>query len=73
MIFNVAQLMKSPVGTTLASEIDEEEVQLDEDIKIVGPVKGHVRMRRVNQGLLVDGCVDLALELTCTRCLRQFW
>ena len=72
MIFNVAQLMKSPVGTSLTSEIDEEHVQLDKDLKIVGPIKGHARMRRVNQGLLVDGWVDLTLEFTCTRCLKQF-
>jgi len=72
MIYNVAQLMKSPVGTSLTADIDEENVQLDEDLKVIGPITGHVRMRRVNQGLLVDGLVDITLELTCTRCLKQF-
>src|SRR5712691_8136654 len=72
MIFNVAQLMKSPVGTSLVSETDEENVQLDDDVKIVSPVSGHVRMRHINQGLLVDGYVDLTVELTCTRCLKTF-
>lgn len=72
MIFNVAQLMKSPVGTSLQSDIEEPSVQLDEDLKIVGPLIGHVRMRRINQGLLVDGWVDLTLELSCTRCLKTF-
>jgi uncharacterized protein len=71
MIFNVAQLMKSPVGTSLASEINEEAVQLD-DLKIIGPLAGHARMRRINQGLLVDGWVDLTVEHTCTRCLKVF-
>ena len=72
MIFNVAQLMKSPVGTSLTADIKEDHVQLDEDLKVVGPITGHVRMRRVNQGLLVDGWVDLILEQTCSRCLKQF-
>ena len=72
MIYNVAQLMKSPVGTSLTADIHEENVQLDEDLKVVGPIVGKVRMRRVNQGLLVDGAVDVPLELTCTRCLKQF-
>jgi len=72
MIYNVAQLMKSPIGTSLTADIDEENVQFDEDLKVVGPIVGRVRMRRVNQGLLVDGVVDLTLELTCTRCLKQF-
>ena len=72
MIFNVAQLMKSLVGTSLTADIEEDHVELDEDMKIVGPLTGHVRMRRVDQGLLIDGWVDLTLELTCNRCLRQF-
>ncbi len=72
MIFNVAQLMKSPVGTTLEQDFDEEHVQLDEDLKAIGPLSGHARLRRINQGLLVDGWVDITLELSCTRCLKQF-
>lgn len=72
MIFNVAQLMKSDVGTSLTDEIDEDVVMLDEDVHVVSPVTGHVRMRRVNQGLLVDGWVDLTIELECTRCLNTF-
>jgi len=73
MIFNVAQLLKSPVGTSLVSDVqEEEEIQLDEDLKVVGPLTGHVRMRHINQGLLVDGWVDLVLELACTRCLKEF-
>jgi uncharacterized protein len=72
MIFNVAQLMKSSVGASLTSEIEESQITLDEAIKLVGPLTGHVRVRRVNQGLLVDGWVELTLELTCTRCLKQF-
>ncbi|MBE3561484.1 MAG: DUF177 domain-containing protein [Ktedonobacteraceae bacterium] len=72
MIYNVAQLMKSPVGTSLEAEIREEQVQLDADIRITGPMIGHVRMRRINQGLLVDGEVDPTLELECVRCLKRF-
>jgi uncharacterized protein len=72
MIFNVAQLMKSLVGTSLEASIDEAEIQFDEDLKVIGPLSGHVRMRRINPGLLVDGWVDLTLELTCTRCLKVF-
>jgi len=72
MLYNVAQLMKASVGTTLEYAIHEEDVQLDEDLKVVGPLDGHVRIRRTNQGLLVDGWVDLLLELSCTRCLKIF-
>jgi uncharacterized protein len=71
MIFNVAQLMKSQVGASFEAAIDEEDVELDEDLKLIGPLSGHVRMRRVNQGLLINGWVDLTVQLECTRCLRE--
>ena len=72
MIFNVAQLMKAPVGTSFVNDFHEDDIQLDDDIHVVGPLDGHVRMRRTNQGLLVDGWVDLTLELQCNRCLKEF-
>src|SRR5260370_38845481 len=72
MVYNLAQLLKADVGTSFQADIDEEGVQLDDDIKVIGPLKGHVRMRRVNQGLLVDGWVDLTLGLACNRCLKEF-
>lgn len=72
LLFNVAQLMKARVGTSLVSDFHEEDIQLDDDIKAIGPLDGHVRMRRTNQGLLVDGWVELTLELTCNRCLKMF-
>jgi len=72
MIFNVAQLMKAPVGTSLVYDFQEDNVQFDDDIKVIGPLNGYVRMRRTNQGLLVDGWVELTLELSCNRCLKEF-
>ncbi|HEU0000364.1 MAG TPA: DUF177 domain-containing protein [Ktedonobacteraceae bacterium] len=72
MIYNVAQLMKAPVGTTQVNDFHEEDFQADDDIHVVGPLDGHVRMRRTNQGLLVDGWVDLTLQLECSRCLKVF-
>jgi uncharacterized protein len=72
MIFNVAQLMKSPVGTSLKEDIYEDQIQLDEDLTLKGALTGYARLRRVNQGVLADGSVDLTLELTCVRCLKTF-
>lgn len=71
LIYNVAQLMKAPVGTSVAYDFSEEDVHLD-DIPATGPLTGHVRMRRTNQGLLVDGWADFVLALTCDRCLKEF-
>jgi DUF177 domain-containing protein len=71
LVYNVAQLMKAPVGTALAYDFTEQDVRL-QDIHTAGPLNGHVRMRRTNQGLLVDGWADLVLALTCDRCLKEF-
>jgi uncharacterized protein len=72
MIFNVAQLLKSPVGTSSEEDIHEELVQLDDDLQVVGSLLGHMRMRRTNQCILVDGWVELTVQLSCTRCLTEF-
>jgi uncharacterized protein len=72
MQYNVAQLLKASVGTAFQADIHEEGVQLDSDLQILGAIDGHVRMRRINQGLLVDGWVDLRLPRVCDRCLKDF-
>jgi len=72
VLYNVAQLMKASIGASLAADIHEEGVQFDEDLKVIGPVDGFVRLRRINQGILADGWVDLTLEFTCNRCLKEF-
>lgn len=71
MIFNVAQLMKSPVGTSAEYDLEEEKVELEDDLKVTEPITGHARLRRINQGLLADGWIDMILDQECTRCLKQ--
>src|SRR5205807_1297514 len=44
----------------------------DDELEIVGPLSGHVRLRHINQGILADGWMDVTVELDCTRCLKQF-
>ena len=57
----------------MTADIHEEGyIELDAALDIVSPITGHVRMRRVDQGLLVDGWVELTLQQTCNRCLKEF-
>lgn len=74
MIYNVAQLLKSAPGTTLDVELDnEDEFDLREgEADLAGPVTGHLRLHRTNQGVYVDGMVSAPVRLQCTRCLREF-
>jgi uncharacterized protein len=74
MIYNVAQLLKSAPGTVQDVALDDEdELDLREgEAQLAGPVSGHVRLHRTNQGIFVDGMVQVPVELECTRCLRHF-
>ena len=65
MIYNVAQLLKAPVGTTQRVELDDaDELKLeDNEAQLAGPVTGHVRMHRTNQGIFVDGEAQVPIEL----------
>jgi uncharacterized protein len=74
MIYNVAQLLKAPVGTSLSVELDTTEpLKLEDDsVRLVGLLSGRVRFRRTNQGILADGRIEARVELTCVRCLEPF-
>ncbi len=74
MIYNVAQLLKAPVGTTQVVDLDETDALdlEDEAVKLAGPIRGRLRLRRTNQGILVDGPIEVLVELDCVRCLETF-
>jgi uncharacterized protein len=64
---NVAQFLKSALGTTRTYEIDEP-VRIGDDNPVV---RGAVTFLRTNRGILVTGRLQTSVELTCSRCLSQ--
>ena len=74
MIYNVAQLLKSQVGASQDITLDElAKLDLeDESVRLIGPIRGNLRLRRTNQGLLVTGPIETEVELTCVRCLDLY-
>jgi uncharacterized protein len=74
MIYNVAQLLKSPVGTTMDVALDDRDtLELhDDEAQLAGPVTGTVRLHRTNQGIYADGMAYVPVHLACTRCLKAF-
>lgn len=70
MDINVSQLLKSPVGTTREYSFDRgERLRLDDDTVAVID-DGHVRLDRVNTGILARGQVTATVNLLCARCLE---
>ncbi len=68
--FNVAQLLKSPVGTTRQYDVDEP-LPAVEGYQPTEPVRGRVKLTRTNQGILVDARLATAVRLECSRCLEE--
>ncbi len=69
MRFNVAELLKSPVGTTRRYTF-EDRASLGEEKP--SEVKGDITIMRIDRGVLVTGDVDTSMVCNCSRCLEAF-
>jgi uncharacterized protein len=74
MIFNVAQLLKSPIGTTQDVVLDDSDsLDLrDGEARLAGPITGYARLHRTNESIIVDGLAHIPVLLECSRCLTEF-
>lgn len=72
MRFNVAQLLKEPVGSTRHYRLAEDIQDLGEEVKLTRPIEGAVRLIHTVEGVLVSGQLHTEVELTCSRCLESF-
>ena len=69
MHFNLAQLLKEPIGSTRDYEVDD---------SFAGPedgadrAQGWVRVIRTHHGMLVRAELETQVKLTCSRCIGQF-
>ena len=74
MIFNVAQLLKSAIGTTQDVVLDDSDsLDLrDGEARLAGPITGHARLHRTNESIIVDGVAHIPVLLECSRCLTEF-
>ena len=71
MQYNVAELLKGPVGVTREFVIAEEPEFSLEGARIAGPLGGAVRLMRTQAGVLAEVQVSVAIEAQCSRCLRN--
>lgn len=71
MQYNVAQLLKAPVGTTRQYSINELFGPCD-DVAFSGNIEGGVTLTCVNNGVVVDAALHAPVALECSRCLRSF-
>ncbi len=77
-VFNVAQLLKEPLGATRRGEIDARLQDLVPDLRRSGLAKddpqmtlqGNVRLMHTTDGVLVQGDLAATVTLPCVRCLE---
>ncbi len=70
MEFNVAQLLKQPIGATREYELCDDLAGLEPEIVPVEALQGKLKLLRTNSGILAIGRLHTTLEITCTRCLE---
>jgi uncharacterized protein len=71
LTYPLAGLMAEPAGTERRYEIHGATIALPEELRLVEPLDGTVRISRTNRGVLVDANVTTAIAGTCSRCLRD--
>ena len=71
LVYPLAGLLAEPVGTDRRYEIHGATIPLRDEMRLVEPLEGHVRIARTNRGVLVDAKLSTAIAGTCVRCLRD--
>jgi uncharacterized protein len=69
MQYNVAQLLKEPVGATRSYRVEQRFTGVP---GITDSVRGQLDMLRTHQGILVNAKLDIESTLICGRCLGEF-
>jgi uncharacterized protein len=68
--FNVAQLLKSDIGSSRRYELDEDITTIDAEFETAGRLTGAAQLIRTVDGILVTGRLHIVVRLGCTRCLK---
>ena len=69
--FNLAGLLKEPVGAKRSFDIDEGQQRLAEDLS-VDFVRGSIEFTRINTGIFGEGRLSSQVQIECARCLETF-
>lgn len=70
MQFNVAQLLKEPIGATRTYQLDESLIGLDPELTPLSSLTGTLHLLRTHSGVLASGRFDVTMQVDCGRCLE---
>jgi uncharacterized protein len=73
VLFNVAQLLKSPTGSRRSYQVDDPfYLSLDSEVRASGPIQGNLKLLKTVSGVMLTGSLTMSVELPCCRCLQPF-
>jgi len=70
--FNVAQLLKEPVGSSRRYVINEDIGRINDEVSTTRHLTGAVKPTNLGNAILVQADVETEVELICSRCLEPF-
>ncbi len=71
LTYPLAGLLAEPIGAERRHEIHGVTIRLPDDMRLVEPLDGEVRITRTNRGVLVDSSLSTSIAGVCVRCLRD--
>lgn len=69
--YNVADLLRSAPGTSQVYPFLVDEMVIADDLAVVAPIRGTVRLANTGRGIIAGGHLTTALPGTCSRCLAD--
>jgi len=66
--FSVAELFHSAAGASRVYDVSEDITDIDEDLAVLTPLAGEIRLMRTDSGILVIGHLGTQVRLACRRC-----
>ena len=68
---NVSQLLLAGAGVVREFDFGESFPDPTGDLHLSGPIRGHARLLRTSEGILVNSEYKVAVTLECARCLDE--
>ena len=69
--YPLATLLGESAGSERRYEIHGATIPLPDEMRLVEPLDGELRISRTNRGVLIDATISTAIAGTCSRCLRE--
>lgn len=71
LVYPLATLLAEPAGTDRRYEIHGATIPLPDELRLIEPIDGRLKVTRTNRGVLVDADFSTAIAGSCSRCLRD--